>query len=167
MPLTPAHRSVVIPADPATVWEVISTPGHLEECHPFCAANPVDRWPGPNSVDHIEYYSGRRLTRRFVAWHPGSGYDIEIADSGGRVADVTWRLTPDPGGTRLAITITPRMLDGWPLVARRAYNRLMVRPMLSRYLRSVVAGVSARVTTGTPVRRNQFGAHMWFSPSVR
>ncbi len=33
-----------------TVWRVISTPGNLELCHPFCASNPVHTWPGENGA---------------------------------------------------------------------------------------------------------------------
>lgn len=162
LPSVTRSRKIAAPAD--AVWGLIATPGHLAECHPFCAANPVDVWPGVGSRDHIEYYSGRVITRRFVAWHGASGYDIEITDATGAVADVTWRLSDDGTGSVLAIGITPRMLDEMPAGLRWAQNRALLRPMLSRYLRSVLAGIEWRVTTGRPVRRNQFGAHRWFSP---
>jgi phosphohistidine swiveling domain-containing protein len=37
-------RPIAAPGD--KVWEVISMPGNLEHCHPFCAENPVQVWPG-------------------------------------------------------------------------------------------------------------------------
>jgi hypothetical protein len=53
-----------------------------------------------------------------------------------------------------------------PTALRWAPDRALVRPMLTRYLRAVMSGIAWRVTTGRPVRRNQFGAHRWFSPPV-
>ena len=44
---------------------------------------------------------------------------------------------------------------------------LMVGPMLRRYLRSVLRGIEWRVVQGTPVARNQFGSHVWFSPKEK
>ena len=157
MPPSPIGHRRSIAASPAQVWQLISAPGCLEECHPFVAANPVDRWPGPDARDRIEYHNGRRVTRDFTAWEEGSGYDIDISDDNGPVAGVTWRLEPDGGGSALTIAITPRMRV--PAAVRWA----VVRPMMARYLRSVLMGIEHRVTTGTPVTRNQFGSHRWFS----
>lgn len=164
MTLPPVTRSLEIAAPADAVWGLIATPGHLAECHPFCAANPVDVWPGVGSRDHIEYYGGRVITRSFVDWIDGAGYDIEITDANGSVADVTWRLSGDGTGSVLTIEITPRMLDEIPATLRWAQNMALLRPMLSRYLRCVLAGIEWRLTTGRSVRRNQFGAHLWFSP---
>jgi hypothetical protein len=47
------------------VWEVISAPGNLEACHPFCAKNPVAAWPGEDSRDSVHYLSGWVFERRF------------------------------------------------------------------------------------------------------
>jgi len=38
-----------------------------------------------------------------------------------------------------------------------------VRPMLSKYLSSVVRGFEWYVIRGEPVPGNQFGSHRWFS----
>lgn len=163
------HREIAAPA--AAVWDVISAPGHLEECHPFCAANQVEIWPGVGSVDTLEYYSGRTITRRFVAWYDGTGFDIEITDAGGLVAEVAWRLSERRSSDRgnssdLTIAIEPRFSIGVPTWLDRPAQLLFLRPMLVRYLRAVLAGIDWRVTTGSPVQRNQFGAHRWFSPAV-
>lgn len=39
------NRSIA--ASTTEVWEVISAPGYLATCHPFCAANPV--YPRPSA----------------------------------------------------------------------------------------------------------------------
>ncbi len=157
-----AHRQAIA-ASPSAVWAVISRPGHLAECHPFCAANPVQQWPGAGSVDHLEYLSGRVITRRFVAWDEGTGYDIDITDANGDVAGVSWRLEEDEDGSALTISVTPRMLGTVPAALRWLPERALVRPRLTRYLRAVLAGIEWRVTTGRPVRPDQFGSVRWFS----
>lgn len=161
-PLTEQRR---IDAPPPAVWRAISAPGHLEQVHPFVAANPVHAWPGDAAHDTIVYHNGRTVERRFTAWHDGAGYDLEVTDANGPAASVSWRLTADGGGgSRLAISLTPRMLGGVPAFLR-PIPLAAVRVMMRRYLRSVLAGVAWRATTGTPVRRNQFGPHPWFSPA--
>ena len=37
------------------LWEVISTPGILEFCHPFCKENKVTRWAEVGAQDTIQY----------------------------------------------------------------------------------------------------------------
>lgn len=155
-----------IAAEPAAVWAVISAPGILEECHPFCAANTVQAWPGPASQDTIEYYNGRVVERRFTAWREGEGYDIEATDSNGPEASVSWRLATTGSGAALAISLTPHMPDGSPAPVCWAVHLAVIRPRMRRYLRAVVRGIEWRVVTGEPVARNQFGAHSWFSPKV-
>lgn len=158
-----ATRRIEIGAPTEQVWELISAPGHLEECHPFCSSNQVEAWPGVGARDHLEYYNGRRIVRRFVGWEEGSGYDIEITDANGPLADVSWRISEQDNGSSLTIAITPRMSPRLPPPIRWVVVRTVVIPMLTRYLRSVLRGIEWRVTTGRPVKRNQFGRHRWFS----
>ena len=40
---------------------------------------------------------------------------------------------------------------------------MLVKPMLSRYLNAISLGLKNYVSTGTKVRKNQFGSHPWFS----
>lgn len=146
---------------------MISTPGNLTACHPFCAANPVHAWPGVGAHDTIAYHNGREVERHFTAWREGEGYDLEVHDSGGVLASVSWRLVVVPKGSELTIELTPLMLGGAPVGLRRALRAAVVGPMMRRYLRAVLRGVEWRVTTGRPVERNQFGAHPWFSRRQR
>jgi hypothetical protein len=160
-PIT-VHQAIA--ALPDEVWAVISAPGYLEECHPFCAANPVRVWPGTGSHDTIEYHNGRVVDRMFTMWLEGAGYDLEVTDVNGPLATVSWRIGAAGQGATLTIGLTPRFLRGVPAAVRWAPNLMFVRPMMRWYLRSVVRGVEWRVTTGRPVGRNQFGSHPWFSP---
>jgi hypothetical protein len=160
------RRDLGVP--PWAVWELISTPGHLERCHPFCASNPVATWPGVGSRDEIHYYGGMVLEREFTAWDDGSGYELDIGEPGGPTSHVAWRIAGrGPEACRLAITITPREIGGLPGPLRALAGPLWVRPRLRRYLRSVLRGVDWVVTRREAVTRNQFGSHAWFSPAPR
>ncbi len=115
------------------------------------------------SRDAVEYYNGRTIRRDFVGWLEGTGYDIEVSDTNGPLASVSWRLAEAAHGATLTISLTPRLLAGVPALLRWLPSLAFVRPMLRRYLRSVLRGFAWRLRTGEPVQRNQFGAHLWFS----
>lgn len=162
LPAVTVTRS--IGAAPADVWAAISAPGNLEYAHPFCARNPVTVWPGSGSRDEVQYLSGWVYERRFTDWIDGVGYDLEIGSQGEQRSRVSWRITDGGAGRAdLTITIRPRPIDRVPRLAQRAVQFGYVRPLLRRYLDSVVAGFEWWVTSGEPVPNNQFGRHPWFS----
>lgn len=157
-----AAQTIAAPAN--EVWEAISTPGNLELCHPFCASNPVEVWPGADSRDAVHYLSGWMYERRFLRWHEGTGYDLEIGRPGGSTSAVSWRITPvDNSSCVLKITVYPHVLQNWPAIVRWIPYLLRLRPLLRKYLDSVVRGFEWYVVRGEPVPRNQFGRHPWFS----
>jgi hypothetical protein len=146
------------------MWDIISAPGNLELCHPFCESNPVRAWPGPESQDEVHYLSGWVYVRRFKHWHDGAGYDLEIGREGGSTSFVSWRITPvDENSCVLRITVCPHVLQNWSVAIRWIPYLLRVRPMLRKYLQSVVKGFEWFAVRGEPVPRNQFGSHPWFS----
>lgn len=157
-----ATRSIAAPTE--VVWAAISKPGNLELCHPFCAKNPVEEWPGPNSKDVIHYLSGWVYERRFKRWIDGVGYDLEIGRSGGRPSGVSWRIAAqDDQNCRLTIAVYPHVLQSVPVVIRWLPHALRLRPRLKSYLESVVRGIEWYVIRGEAVPRDQFGKHPWFS----
>lgn len=160
----PVSVERVINAPAETVWNAISRPGNLELCHPFCASNPVQVWPGPDSRDEVHYLSGWVYERNFRAWTEGVGYDLEIGRSGGGKSSVSWRITPlGDRRSALRITVCPHALQDLPVVIRWIPHRLRLRPMLRSYLDSVLRGFEWFVTRDEPVPRNAFGTHAWFS----
>ncbi len=157
-----AEQQIAAPRE--EVWRVISAPGNLEHCHPFCRKNPVAAWDGANSRDEIYYLSGWVYERRFREWHDGRGYDLETFRGDKRIAVVSWRIEDvDEKNCALRITVYPMVLQNWPVVARWFAYWLRIKPYLRSYLRSVVMGFDWYVTKGEPVPRNAFGTHPWFS----
>ena len=160
-----ASRTITAPI--SKIWEVISSPGMLPLYHPFCEKNPVHEWPGANSHDEVHYFNGVVLTRRFRNWYEDVGFDLEIGRAGGRSSVVTWRITPEiDQKSSIGIMVFPHVLQGVPTAVRWLPHLVRLRPQLRSYLQSVVKGLDWFITQGQPVRRNQFGAHPWFSPVV-
>ena len=158
------EKTIAAPAQ--EVWDAISMSGNLELCHPFCARNPVQIWPGANSQDEVHYLSGWVYERRFRQWIEGVGYDLEIGRRGGATSFVAWRISPvDSQHCTLSITVYPHVLQKVPVAIRWLPHLLRVRPMLTSYLESVVKGFEWYVTRGEPVPRDKFGKHAWFSAS--
>ena len=158
----------LIAAPSPKVWEVISSPGTLPLYHPFCEKNPVFDWPGPASHDEVHYFNGLVLVRRFTDWLEDVGYDLEIGRADGKTSVVSWRITPvKDRRSSIGITVYPHGLQQIPIAARWFPHLFRLRPQLRRYLRSVVKGLDWFITHGQPVRRNQFGSHRWFSPSIQ
>lgn len=155
-------RSIAVPAE--KLWQAISLPGNLELCHPFCAKNPVETWPGETSRDQVVYLSGMIFERRFRRWFEGIGYDLEIGSPGGRASYVCWRILPNTRfESALRIAVYPHVLQQLPVAIRWLPHTLRLRPMLQKYLSSVVRGIEWYLIRGEAVPRNQFGSHPWFS----
>ena len=160
----PIVAEQTIAASAEEVWKVISTPGNLELCHPFCGKNPVQHWSRENSVDQVHYLNGRVYERRFNSWQEGVGYDLEIISRGTPLAAVTWRIASvDASSCVLRITVYPYMLQKYPVGLRWLPHFFFLRPKLTHYLISVVKGFEWFITHGQAVPRNQFGEHAWFS----
>ena len=160
-----ATRTIAVPA--SKLWELISSPGSLPLYHPFCEKNPVFAWAGAASHDEIHYFNGVVLVRRFSDWYDEVGYDLEIGRSGGRTSFVSWRVAKiKERRSSIKITIYPHALQHVPTIARWLPHLARLRPQLRSYLQSVVKGLDWFITQGQPVRRNQFGAHRWFSPPI-
>ena len=156
------EREFAVPA--TRVWQVISMPGNLEPCHPFCVKNPVEVWPGPDSRDEIFYLSGWVFQRHFFNWLDGVGYDLKIGRQGGRQSSVSWRIRPiDEQSAALKITVYPFVLQGVPVLIRWLPHLIRVRPLLHNYLDAVLRGFDWYITRNERVPRDQFGKHPWFS----
>ncbi len=156
-----------INASSVKLWEVISTPGNLNSCHPFCKKNTVIKWSEVGSEDSIEYYNGLVLNRLFTDWNTGKGYELFIGNGASATAKVIWTITDNKDGTsNLSIVIylfTDIALMHYPKSFRPLIKRLYFLPKMSQYIKSVVKGFKFYIETGIPVKKNQFGNNSMFS----
>ncbi|MCH8070288.1 MAG: hypothetical protein IID16_13640 [Candidatus Marinimicrobia bacterium] len=162
--LKPVSKTIKIIASTSKVWKVISRAGNVELCHPFCESNPVEKWPGVESVDYVNYYNGLKYQRIFTDWIEGLGYDLLIGRKNGRKSKVVWRINKsDDACSELKITIYPHKFSQYPKFLKPIIYSFYVQPMLSKYLSSVLKGFQWYITQTKPVKKNQFGPHKWFS----
>lgn len=156
-----------INAPVARVWEVISSPGNLNNCHPYCKNNSVVKWGGVGAEDGIEYYNGLKLKRVFTQWDEGSGYTLLIGKGKVAVAEVFWEitcLTKEVSGFSIKISMLPDIvLRKYPKWLRPLTRKVYLRPIMSQYIQAVVKGFKYFIETGKPVKKNQFGYNRMFS----
>ncbi len=166
-PTAPIEATTGISAAGSDVWAVISEAGNLTNVHPFCASNDVERWPGPDSRDHVRYYSGVHYQRDALDWREGAGYDLAVGPPSGAIAVARWRIDPTgPDRCRFGIEVTSFVRADVSAVARAGYEDTVIKGAIPPYLDAVVRGVGYYTETGCAVVRNQFGAHDIYSPAT-
>ena len=145
------------------LWEIVSSPNYLNNVHPFCRENSIIHWDNDNHEDKIVYLNDRTYIRRFVSWRTFEGYDLWIGDNNKDQSFVEWRLEKIDSGSKLTITIYPFLLSTWPKVFSFLPYFLYINIKLKSYLFSVLSGINWYIKEKTPVPKNQFGKHTWFS----
>ena len=71
------------------VWKLISSPGHLNQFHPFCEENFVLETKNDIILkDQLIYLNGLTYYRTFTDWNPMIGYRIKIGSKKGKESDV-------------------------------------------------------------------------------
>jgi len=145
------------------LWEIVSSPNYLNNVHPFCKENSIIQWDSDHHEDKIIYLNERTYIRRFVSWRNLEGYDLWIGDSNKNQSFVEWRLEKVGTGSKLTITVYPFLLSSWPKVFSFFPYFLYINIKLKSYLFSVLSGIKWYVKEKSPVPKNQFGRHNWFS----
>ena len=159
-----AENSVVIDASKSVVWKSISSPGNLNNSHPFCQENTVQNWPGEESVDTLEYLNGFIIVRKFQSWNEGEGYSLLTGREGGRQSFVEWSLSEvNEKRTLLKIRVHPHLLSDWNRITASLAYLFYIRPKLKKYLYSVTRGFEWHIKNRKKIPRNHFGEHPWFS----
>ena len=145
------------------LWKVVSSPNYLNNVHPFCKENSTIEWNNNHHEDKIVYLNGRTYVRRFVSWRALKGYDLWIGDNNKDQSYVEWRLKKINNRSKLTITVYPFLLSSWPKVFSFLPYFLYINIKLKSYLFSVLSGIDWYIKENTPVPKNQFGKHSWFS----
>ena len=95
------------------------------------------------------------------------GYDLMIGRKDRLSNKVLWRIHAcSENKSELTITVCPQGIQGWKKLAYCVPFLVYYRPLIHKYLRSVVSGYKYFLTTGRPVPRNHFGALTPYSPAV-
>ena len=146
------------------LWKLVSAPGNLNECHPFCESNEAIQWDEDGHVDRLVYLNGRTYLRQFLTWDEGEGYTLRIGEENGLQSFVQWEIDAiSENKSQLTITVHPYLLAGYFKVVSFLPYQFYIKPRMRRYLLSVVSGFEYVARTGEPVPRNHFGRHPWFS----
>ncbi len=148
------------------LWQIITSPGHLEKFHPFVKEHiKTEKWHGIGAKDSGSFYSGKKINRVVTEWKEGSSYIIKMKNDDGSNTTVRFGLT-ELSSMKTAFFITiqtdayrkiPRPF--WPIFAR-----FFLVPSFKKYLYSILNGLAYYSTTGNKIKKNQFGRHRKFSP---
>ena len=145
------------------LWEVVSSPNYLNNLHPFCQENSIISWNNDHHEDKILYLNEKTYIRKFVSWRALKGYDLWIGDNNKDQSFVEWRLEKVGSRSKLTITVYPFLLSTWPKIFSFLPYFLYIDIKLKSYLFSVLSGIDWYIKENTPVPKNQFGKHSWFS----
>ncbi len=146
------------------LWDLISSPGVLKLCHPFCKSNEVIHWGPDNYSDELIYLNDLKYIRKFQNWNPLEGYDLLIGKLNGLQSYVLWELNElDKNNCSLKITVFPYLFTNLGKVFSFLPFMLYVKPRLKKYLNSVLSGFEYYLLNDEEVPRNCFGKHKWFS----
>jgi Polyketide cyclase / dehydrase and lipid transport len=130
--LTKDHVDVVIAADPAVLYRMVSDLPRIGEWSPECVG--VD-WEGGITtaaagvtfVGHNAVGPGRRIRYsrhgRVLTAEPGTEFAF-VTDEGGRESTVwTYRFVPEAGGTRVTESYEVRWIPAWARIIDVPLNR--------------------------------------------
>ena len=145
------------------LWKVVSSPNYLNNVHPFCKENSIIKWNNDHHEDKILYLNDKTYIRKFVSWRALKWYDLWIGDNNRDQSFVEWRLEKVGSRSKLTITVYPFLLSTWPRILSFLPYFLYINIKLKSYLLSVLSGIEWYVKEKTPVPKNQFGRHSWFS----
>tara|TARA_B100000214_G_C23905474_1_gene598632 strand:- start:271 stop:783 length:513 start_codon:yes stop_codon:yes gene_type:complete len=156
--------SIEIKISKEKLWKLISSPGHLENCHPFCKSNKVINWVEGNYKDELIYLNGLKYIRDFCNFDSGNGYDLFIGEIDGPKSYVVWIIKENSKEKcNLTITVYPYIFARWGRILSYIPFKIYVKPRLKKYLDSVLSGFRYFIETGEPVPKNHKGKHPWFS----
>ena len=142
------------------ILEAIRVPSNLENYHPFCAENKVEKWPGKGSIDYVKYLNGLKYRRDFIKWDE-SGYVLDIGVKS-KLARVKWLVEGNSEQSSLKITIKP-ILPYKNSFIRTIMWHTYIKFRLQSYINNVVKGFADYIDSEERVSKNKYGKHPWYS----
>tara|TARA_B100000927_G_C16207431_1_gene366119 strand:- start:82 stop:582 length:501 start_codon:yes stop_codon:yes gene_type:complete len=146
------------------VWDLISSPGHLNRFHPFCKENKVlEAKNGAILKDQLIYLNGLTYYRTFQEWNPMVGYSLKIGGKNAKESEVKWQIIDAGGFSFVKITVKPYTSSKIPKLFYPFFHFAIIRPKLKSYLNAVLKGLEYYLIHKAPIPRNKFGDHPWFT----
>jgi len=146
--------------DKSEILEAIRVPRNLENYHPFCIENKIEKWPGKGSIDYVKYLNKLKYRREFIKWDE-SGYVLDIGVKR-KVARVKWLVEGNSKASSLKITIEPKLPYKNEIINWLLWH-IYIKHRLQSYIDNVVRGFSEYIQTKTRVNKNKYGKHPWYS----
>ena len=148
------------------LWNLITSPECLELYHPFCKENKVLLWESAeNKKDYIIYLNGLKYYREFFRWEEKKYFELFIGKLNGKKSKVKWKImhSTKKDHTILEIEVFPYKTSKIPkFIIYSLVFAIYIKPMLKKYLRSVLRGINWYLNNKSPVPKSHFGNHSWF-----
>ena len=146
--------------DKSEILEAIRVPENLENYHPFCIENKIEKWPGKGSIDYVKYLNKLKYRREFIKWDE-SGYVLDIGAKS-KLARVKWLVEGNSKASSLKITIEPKLPYKNEIINWLLWH-IYIKHRLQSYIDNVIRGFSEYIQTKTRVNKNKYGKHPWYS----
>ena len=145
------------------IINLIKSKNNLEKFHPYCLKNEVINWDKENSIDYVNYFSGKKYKRKFVKWN-NDGYELEIYEDR-KLAKISWSVLANDDQSIVSIQAKPYLPYKSRFINRLVFH-IYVKYMLNTYLNAVLRGLKFYIENNIIVKENQFGKHRWYSASI-
>ena len=145
------------------IINLIKSKNNLEKFHPYCLKNEVINWDKENSIDYVNYFSGKKYKRKFVKWN-NDGYELEIYEDR-KLAKISWSVLLINDQCIVSIQAKPYLPYKSRFINRLVFH-IYVKYMLNSYLNAVLRGLKFYIENNIIVKENQFGKHRWYSASI-
>ena len=156
-----SKQRINIPKD--ELWAHITSPKHLELCHPYMLKH-FGTTTGSLISDTIQYQNGVQFTRQSVLWLNGEGYDLLVGRKQGKKNRVSWRIkSADATSCDLTISVVPESFKRSPSWLQWMALKLYINPKVRLYLNAVTSGIKQWAESGEPIDKSAFRTHSWFS----
>ena len=155
--------------------KILGVFGHVEKVGYSISPINGDEY-AKKSADYITKRSGGdravaeaciHILLKFFEWNDKLGYSLIIKKNNLSLAEVKWQIIPSKNDScELLIQldiIKNSLLKNYPNFLRWFIVKVIIKPKMKSYLKSVISGVGFYVETGIAVKKNQFGRNMIFS----
>ncbi|MAU58849.1 MAG: hypothetical protein CMC33_04240 [Flavobacteriaceae bacterium] len=161
--ILPVSNEIEINSSKKILWNLISSPEHLNLVHPFCKKNKIIKWDKNERKDILIYLNNLRYIREFHIWNENNGYSLFIGKENGERSKVEWKINSRKNKVFLKIKVYPYVFKNKNKIIYIFYYLFFIKPMLKKYLESVLKGINWYLRNKKPVPKNKFGKHSWFS----